>query len=75
MEYYHQLQIKDFLRSIIEDRDPMITGPEGRKTVELFTAIYRSQRDHKVIKFPLTAEKYRSDYDGRLAGDTQSMSK
>ena len=73
MEYYHQLQIKDFLRSIIENRDPMITGQEGRKTVELFTAIYRSQRDHKVIKFPLTAEKNRNDYDGRLAGNAQSI--
>jgi predicted dehydrogenase len=66
MEYYHQLQIRDFLQSISHDRPPMITGAEGRKTVELFTAIYRSQRDRKSIKFPLTAEKNRSDYDGRL---------
>jgi len=52
-KYYHELQIKDFLQSIIEDRDPMITGEEGRKTVELFTAIYRSQSDNLPIKFPL----------------------
>ena len=65
MEYYHKLQIKDFLQSIIDDRDPMISGEEGRKTVELFTAIYRSQRDNKVIKFPLLPEKDRND-DGRL---------
>jgi predicted dehydrogenase len=54
--YYHQLQIQDFLQSILEDRDPMVTGEEGRKTVEISTAIYRSQRDRCPIKFPLTPE-------------------
>jgi predicted dehydrogenase len=54
--YYHQLQIQDFLQSIIEDRDPMVTGEEGRKTVEIFTAIYRSQRDRCPIRFPLMPE-------------------
>lgn len=52
-QYYHKLQIQDFLQSILEDRAPMVTGEEGRKTVELFTAIYRSQRDHRPQKFPL----------------------
>jgi len=52
--YYHQLQIQDFLRAICENREPMITGEEGRKTVELFTAIYLSQRDRTPIKFPLS---------------------
>ena len=54
--YYHQLQIQDFLQSILEDRDPMVTGEEGRKTVEIFTAIYRCQRDRRTIKFPLMPE-------------------
>jgi UDP-N-acetyl-2-amino-2-deoxyglucuronate dehydrogenase len=65
-KYYHQLQIQDFLRAIIEDRPPMVTGTDGRKTVELFTAIYRSQRDHIAIKFPLAPERDRDDFDGRL---------
>src|SRR5215216_1221952 len=55
-QYYHQLQIQDFLQSILEDRAPMVTGEEGRKTVEIFTAIYRSQRDRCPIKFPLEPE-------------------
>jgi UDP-N-acetyl-2-amino-2-deoxyglucuronate dehydrogenase len=54
--YYHQLQIQDFLQSILEDRAPMVTGEEGRKTVEIFTAIYRSQRERRPIKFPLMPE-------------------
>jgi hypothetical protein len=45
----------------------MMTGEEGRKTVELFTAIYRSQRDNQVIQFPLVLEADRNDLDGRLA--------
>ncbi len=64
-KYYHQLQIKDFLTAIIEDRDPMVTGDEGRKTVEIFTAIYRSNRDKKPVKFPIYPEYDRDDLDGR----------
>jgi predicted dehydrogenase len=65
-KYYHQLQIQDFLHAILEDRDPIMTGEEGRKTVELFTAIYRSQRDNQVIQFPLVPELHRQDLDGRV---------
>jgi hypothetical protein len=53
VNYYHERQIEDFLRSIIEDRDPMISATEGRRTVELYTAIYLSQERNEVVKFPL----------------------
>ncbi|UCH63961.1 MAG: Gfo/Idh/MocA family oxidoreductase [Fidelibacterota bacterium] len=55
-EYYHELQLQDFLQAVLEDREPMITGDEGRKTVELFTAVYRSQRMNRSVKFPLKPE-------------------
>lgn len=64
--YYIERQIEDFINAIKEDREPLVNGEEGRKTVELFTAIYRSQRDNKPIKFPLKAEIDRDDYDGRV---------
>ena len=54
--HYHLLQDGDFLQAILEDRAPMVSGEEGRKTVELFTAIYRSQRDGRPVRFPLAAE-------------------
>jgi UDP-N-acetyl-2-amino-2-deoxyglucuronate dehydrogenase len=54
--HYHLLQDQDFLQAILEDREPLVTGIEGRKTVELFTAIYRSQRDRQPVRFPLDAE-------------------
>ena len=37
-------------------RDSAVPGEEGRKTVEIFEALYRSERDQKPIKFPLTPE-------------------
>jgi predicted dehydrogenase len=65
--YYIERQIEDFVDAIIENREPLVNGIEGRKTVELFTAIYRSQRDNKPIKFPLMPESDRDDYDGRIS--------
>ena len=44
----------------------MVNGLDGKRTVELFTAIYRSQRDNKIVKFPLNAEANLEDFDGRL---------
>jgi UDP-N-acetyl-2-amino-2-deoxyglucuronate dehydrogenase len=67
MTTYHRLQIEDFLRAIIEDRELLVNGEEGRKAVEIFTAVYRAQRDGRPIKFPLQAEEDNDDYDGRLS--------
>jgi UDP-N-acetyl-2-amino-2-deoxyglucuronate dehydrogenase len=65
MTYYHRIQIQDFLNSILLDREPMVTGMEARKSVEIITAIYRSQRDNKPIRFPLSTEEGSKDFDGR----------
>jgi UDP-N-acetyl-2-amino-2-deoxyglucuronate dehydrogenase len=67
-KHYHRLQIQDFLQAILEGREPLVTGEEGRKTVEIFTAIYRSQRDRQPVRFPLQPEPNRRDYDGRKPG-------
>jgi UDP-N-acetyl-2-amino-2-deoxyglucuronate dehydrogenase len=67
LTFYHARQIEDFLDAIIEDRRPMVDGEEGRAVVELFTAVYRSQRDGRSICFPLQPEDPGGDFDGRLA--------
>jgi hypothetical protein len=64
--YYHRLQIRDFLEAVAQGREPPVSGEEGRRTVELFTAIYRSQRDGGRVAFPLAEETERTDLDGRL---------
>ena len=53
MSYYHGLQIADFLEAILEDREPMIPGREGRKMVELVQAIYRSGSQQRPVRFPV----------------------
>ena len=50
---YMQYQIEDYLNALENNREPLVTGEDGRRTVELFTAIYRSTRDNLPIKFPL----------------------
>ena len=65
IHYFHIQQINDFLSAIQEGRKPLITLEDGRRTVELITAIYRSNRDKKPVKFPLAPENG-TDYDGRL---------
>ena len=54
--YYMERQIEDYLQALDENRDPFVNGDAGRRTVELFTAIYRSTRDNAPIKFPLQPE-------------------
>jgi predicted dehydrogenase len=66
MTHYHKLQIQDFLQAIIQDREPAITGREGRKHVEIFSAIFRSQRDRRPVTFPLDADAGSERFDGRL---------
>ena len=53
--HYHALQIADFLDAIREDREPLVTGEDGREVVAMFTAIYRSRREGRPIQFPLEA--------------------
>jgi len=50
---YMQYQIEDFLNSLENNMEPAVTGEDGRRTVELFTAIYRSTQENMPVKFPL----------------------
>ena len=51
MTHYHAVQIDDFLRSILEDRAPAVSGEDGRVVVEMAQAIYRSQKKGRPIQF------------------------
>ena len=56
MEYFHERQIEDFLQAVLGGRKPLVTGEDGRVTVEIFTAIYWSTRDNKPVKWPIFPE-------------------
>jgi UDP-N-acetyl-2-amino-2-deoxyglucuronate dehydrogenase len=49
----HASLIKDFAQAIIDDREPYVNGVEGRKSLEVIMAIYRSGRNRTMIEFPL----------------------
>ena len=48
--YYMERQIEDFLQASDENREPLVDGMAGRRTVELITAIYRSTSENKPVK-------------------------
>ncbi|MDR1918653.1 MAG: Gfo/Idh/MocA family oxidoreductase, partial [Tannerellaceae bacterium] len=48
--YYMERQIEDFLQALDENRDPLVDGQAGRRTVALFSAIYRSTQENAVVK-------------------------
>lgn len=56
VEYYIRIQDRDFILAVLNNTDPMITGKEGRKTVEIFTAIYRSTKENVPIRWPIAAD-------------------
>lgn len=51
--YYHALQISDFLRAVREGRPPLVTAEDGRRVVELFTAIYQSAKDGRAVRLAI----------------------
>lgn len=54
--YYMEQQIKDFINALESGTKPSVTGEDGRRTVELFCAIYRSNRYNVPVRFPLKTE-------------------
>jgi predicted dehydrogenase len=56
--YYMRCQIENFIESIEKKHDPLVTGEDGRKTVELFTAIYRSAKVNAPVSFPLQPDSF-----------------
>ena len=53
ISHFHTLQIRDFLAAVRERQKPSVTGEDGRRVVELFTAIYRSHEQRMPVKFPI----------------------
>jgi len=49
----HTIQVQDMCDAIVQDRDPMVPGPDARRAVELICAIYESWRTGAEVKLPL----------------------
>ncbi len=50
----HSAQIHDFVRCVREGRQPPVNGEEGRRSLELITAIYQSAFTGEAVQLPLT---------------------
>ncbi len=53
----HTAQFQDFVAAIRERRRPAVDGHEGRRSVELVEAIYRSARANVPITMPLSSRE------------------
>lgn len=48
----HFILVDDMIQAILDDRDPMVTGEEAKKAVDVILAIYQSSREGKEIIIP-----------------------
>lgn len=46
-------EVRDFVRCIVEDTPPPVTGEDGRAAVEMALAAYRSSETGEAVKLPL----------------------
>ncbi len=53
----HTIQVQDMCTAIRRDRDPLVTGVEARRSVELILAIYRSWKTRREVGLPLRPSK------------------
>ncbi len=51
--HYHALQIRDFLQAIRDGRPPLVSGEDARAVVEIFSAIYQSNKTKNNVTLPL----------------------
>ncbi len=62
----HAGEIDNYLTALQQGTRPMIQGADGRKTVELITAIYKSGALKQTVALPITPEDEFYTFDGLL---------
>ncbi len=55
----HQKQLQDFLQAIDRGTEPLVSGEEGRKSVEIILAIYQSSWTGRRVSLPLKRDPRR----------------
>ncbi|MGI5174461.1 Gfo/Idh/MocA family oxidoreductase [Treponema sp. OMZ 840] len=50
-EYYHQLQLQDFIDAVQKNKEPLVKGEDGEKSARLLEAIYESSAAGKPVRF------------------------
>jgi UDP-N-acetyl-2-amino-2-deoxyglucuronate dehydrogenase len=52
----HRRQIEDFASAVEQGRPPTVDGHEGRRTLEVMRALYRSSDERRPMELPLTED-------------------
>lgn len=52
----HAAQLRDLVNAIDTGREPLVDGSQGRKSVEIIRAIYRSASTGKLVRLPLSGD-------------------
>lgn len=63
----HPAQIEDVLVAVQQGRAPLVDGREGRKAVELITAMYKSSTEACEVALPLEADDPFYTTEGMMA--------
>lgn len=71
----HTAQIDDLLAAIEGKKDVLVDGKEGRKTLELITAIYQSSSTGQTVKLPIDQSSPFYTRDGILKNATHFYEK
>lgn len=60
----HTGEIENVLTALEKGERPLITGEDGKKTVEVITAIYKSGFSGQVVKFPIDSKDEYYTFEG-----------
>ena len=63
----HTGEIDNYLTALEQGTRPMITGEDGRRTIELITAIYKSGAMGQTVALPISPEDDFYTFQGLLA--------
>jgi UDP-N-acetyl-2-amino-2-deoxyglucuronate dehydrogenase len=66
---FHSHALRDFARAIIEDRDPLVTGLQAYRALEVIKSVYLSQVRRTPILLPMSAAD-RAEADRISSGET-----
>jgi predicted dehydrogenase len=66
---FHSDQLRDFARAIIEGRDPLVTGLQAYRALEVIKSVYLSQVRRTPILLPMSAAD-RGEADRISSGET-----
>jgi len=73
--YAHTAQVDDVLTALEQGTPPLITGVDGRKTIELISAIYKSGCEKRTVSLPLEPNDPFYTFEGILENATRFYKK